>query len=374
MDAVALQLVLGRAHDLSAQQLQAAIEQAGTTPAALSGLAALLGEPPALLQSLGLSAAASAWLHAPDQGLIEADRAWIERERIGLIDALSDRYPPLLAQCSAAPALLYIRGEVASLHAAQLAIVGARQPTTPARLSAARFAGSLARGGLTITSGLALGIDAAGHEGALAAGGRTVAVLGTGLDQIYPPQHVALAARIGQQGALVSEFPPGTAPLRSNFPRRNRIISGLSLGTFVVEAAHHSGSLITARLAAEQGREVFAMPGSINNPLTRGCHALIRSGAKLVETAEDIFEELEFCQDKQEDSCCAGAGETFAFRAGRLDKDHKILLDALGFEPASVDSLVERTGLPIQSVVSMLLNLELSGAIGSHYGGHYVRL
>jgi DNA processing protein len=374
MDAVAMQLVLGRAHDLSAQQLQAAIERAGTMPAALSGLAALLGEPPALLRSLGLSAAASAWIHAPDQALVEADRAWIERERIDLIDALSDRYPPLLAQCPAAPALLYIRGEVASLRAAQLAIVGARAPTAPARLSAARFAGSLARGGLTITSGLALGIDAAGHEGALAAGGRTVAVLGTGLDQIYPPQHVALAARIGQQGALVSEFPPGTAPLRSNFPRRNRIISGLSLGTFVVEAAHHSGSLITARLAAEQGREVFAMPGSINNPLTRGCHALIRSGAKLVETAQDIFEELEFCHDKQDDSHCAGAGENPVFRAARLDKDHKILLDALGFEPASVDSLVERTGLPIQSVVSMLLNLELLGAIGSHYGGQYVRL
>jgi len=369
-----MQLVLGRARDLSAQQLQTAIERAGAMPVALSALATLLGERPAVLRSLGLSAAASAWMHAPDQGLIEADRAWVERERIDLIDSLSEHYPRLLAQCPAAPALLYIRGDGASLRAAQLAIVGARYPTAPARLSAARFADALVHGGLTITSGLALGIDAAGHEGALAAGGSTVAVLGTGLDQIYPPQHRALAARIGEHGALVSEFPPGTAPLRANFPRRNRIISGLSLGTFVVEAAHHSGSLITARLAAEQGREVFAMPGSIHNPLTRGCHALIRSGAKLVETAQDIFEELEFCHHKQEDSHRAAAGENPAFRAGRLDKDHKILLDAVGFEPASVDSLVERTGLPIQSVVSMLLNLELLGAIGSHCGGRYVRL
>jgi DNA processing protein len=374
MDAVAMQLVLGRARDLSAQQLQTAIERAGAMPVALSALATLLGERPAALRSLGLSAAASAWMHAPDQGLIEADRAWVERERIDLIDSLSEHYPRLLAQCPAAPALLYIRGDGASLRAAQLAIVGARYPTAPARLSAARFADALVRGGLTITSGLALGIDAAGHEGALAAGGSTVAVLGTGLDQIYPPQHRALAARIGEHGALVSEFPPGTAPLRANFPRRNRIISGLSLGTFVVEAAHHSGSLITARLAAEQGREVFAMPGSIHNPLTRGCHALIRSGAKLVETAQDIFEELEFCHHKQGDGHLAGAGKNPAFRAGRLDKDHKILLDAVGFEPASVDSLVERTGLPIQSVVSMLLNLELLGAIGSHCGGRYVRL
>jgi DNA processing protein len=374
MDALAMQLVLGRARDLSAQQLQAAIEATGTTPATFSALATLLGERPTLLESLGIPAAASAWLHAPDQALIDADRAWIERERIQLIDALSAHYPPLLAQCPAAPALLYVRGDVASLRAAQLAIVGARSPTAPARLSATRFAQSLARGGLTITSGLALGIDAAGHEGALAAGGRTVAVLGTGLDQIYPPQHVALAARIGEQGALVSEFPRGTAPLRCNFPRRNRIISGLSLGTFVVEAAHHSGSRITARLAAEQGREVFAMPGSIHNPLTRGCHALIRSGAKLVETTQDIFEELEFSHHKQEHRQREGAGINPTFDAARLDKDHKILLDALGFEPASIDSLVERTGLPIPSVVSMLWNLELQGAIGTHCGGRYVRL
>jgi DNA processing protein len=291
-----------------------------------------------------------------------------------LIDTFNPAYPPLLAQIPTAPALLYVQGDVASLRAPQLAVVGARRPSAPARATAARFAYSLSRAGLVITSGLALGIDAASHEGALAAGGRTVAVLGTGLDQIYPREHRALAARIAAQGALVSEFPRGTAPLRANFPRRNRIISALCLGTLVVEAAHHSGSLITARLAAEQGREVFAVPGSIHNPLARGCHALIRSGAKLVENVGDIFEEIDFYFAKQDDMCDVGQPESPVAGVAPLDKGYEILLDALGFEPASVDTLVERTGLSSQSVASMLLILELQGAVGVHGGGRYIRL
>ncbi len=290
MDAVALQLVLGRSHGLSAQLLRAAVEQIGAHLGGIAAMEALIGERAALLQSLGLSRAVSTWLHAPDQSLIDSDREWIARERIGLIDALSAGYPARLAQASGAPALLYVRGEAANLSLPQLAIVGSRSPTVPGRRTAEAFAGCLARAGLAITSGLAHGIDAASHEGALAAGGRTIAVMGSGLDQIYPREHERLAARIAAQGALVSEFPRGTAPVRANFPRRNRLISGLSLGTLVVEAARHSGSLVTARLALEQGREVFAIPGSIHNPLARGCHALIQRRRQAGRGHADIFE------------------------------------------------------------------------------------
>jgi DNA processing protein len=296
------------------------------------------------------------------------------RDRIVLIDSLSDHYPPLLAATGDAPALLYVRGDAASLTLRQLAIVGTRNPTVAGRRAAARFALNLARAGLTVTSGLALGIDAAGHEGALAGGGRTIAVLGTGLDQIHPAQHGLLAARIAAQGALVSEYPRGTAPLPENFQRRCRLISGLCLGTLVVEAARYSGSLITARLAREQHREVFAIPGAIDNPLTRGCHALIQDGAKLVESTQDIFEEIAISFDKQDDMSPRDDRDRVTAAAVRLDKGHKILLDALGFESVSVDTLVERTGLPSHSVVSMLLALELQGAIGSQAGGCYVRL
>lgn len=374
MDAVALQLVLGRSHGLSAQLLRTALAQTGPYAPGIAAVEALIGEHPAMLQSLGFSRATSAWLHAPDQALIDADRRWIAREGIGLIDALSRDYPVRLAQVSGAPALLYVRGDAASLGLPQLAIVGSRSPTLPGRRTAQAFAASLARAGLAITSGLALGIDAAAHEGALAADGRTIAVLGSGLDRLYPRAHASLARRIAERGAVVSEFAPGTAPVRANFPRRNRIISGLSLGTLVVEAARHSGSLVTARLALEQGREVFAVPGSIHNPLTHGCHALIQSGAKLVASTRDIFDEIAIFFDKQGDMSPAGSGERVTATAATLDKGHKILLDALGFESASVDTLVERTGFPSQSVASMLLILELEGAVGSQAGGCYVRL
>jgi DNA processing protein len=377
MDAVAMQLVLGRTPGLSAPRLLAAITGSGARTAGAPGIGALrglIGERTATLRHLGLSPAACAWLHAPDQALLEADRNWIVRERVTLVDALSNAYPFQLASSPHGPALLYVRGDASTLLLPQVAIVGSRRPSMPGRITARKFALQLARDGLSITSGLAIGIDAAGHEGALAAGGRTIAVLASGLDRIYPAQHGLLAARIAAQGALVSQFPRGTPPLRNNFPTRNGLISGLSLGTLVVEAADRSGSLITARLAREQQRPVFAIPGSIRNPLARGCHGLIKSGAKLVECPQDIFQGIANSLFKQYDMSRQDDGDGLTARAGALDKGHEILLDALGFEPASVDTLVERTGLPSQSVASMLLILELKGTVGSEAGGQYVRL
>jgi DNA processing protein len=374
MDALEMQLALGRTPGLTAQQLRHALAALGSSGACATGLPALFRQCRSSLASLGLSAAASAALQAPDWARIAADRRWVEREQISLIDAASARYPPLLAQVAAAPALLYVKGDADCLHSPQLAMVGSRNPTQPGERTARAWAGFLSGAGLTITSGLAVGIDAASHEGSLAGGGATIAVLGAGIDAIYPRQHRALAARIAAQGALVSEYPPGSPPLRGHFPRRNRIMSGLCLGTLVVEAARHSGSLITARLAAEQGREVFAIPGSIHNPLARGCHALIRNGAKLVECAADVLSELNFNAQKQAVTMSPGASRSSALAAARLDKDYKILLDALGFEPASPDALVERTGLPSQSVASMLLFLELEDVVGLQSGGRYVRL
>ena len=369
-----MQLALGHAPGLTAQQLRSALAAIAGANADAAGLPALFGQCRSSLESLGIGAAAAAALQAPNATRIAADRRWAESEQISLIDAASPRYPPLLAQAAAAPALLYVKGHVCRLSSAQLAMVGSRNPTQPGARTARAFAGYLSAAGLTITSGLAAGIDAASHEGALENGGATIAVLGTGLDAIYPRPHRALAARIGAQGALVSEYPPGAPPLRANFPRRNRIISGLSLGTLVVEAARHSGSLITARLAGEQGREVFAIPGCIHNPLARGCHALIRNGAKLVESADDILSELKLNVKKQNLIRPTGGRVGSANAVSTLDKDYKILLDALGFEPASPDALVERTGFPSQSVASMLLFLELEDVVGLHSGGRYVRL
>ncbi|MGC1729279.1 MAG: DNA-processing protein DprA, partial [Steroidobacteraceae bacterium] len=219
-------------------------------------------------------------------------------------------------------------------------------------------------------SGLALGIDAASHEGALRGGGATIAVCATGLDRVYPADHAQLAARIRAGGALVSEFPPGTAPLRGNFPLRNRIISGLSLGTLVVEAGRQSGALITARLALEAGRDVFAIPGSIHSPQSHGCHQLIRDGARLVEAAGDVWTELNIPVRKEPLTSAAAPADS----APELDKEYEMLLDALGFEPATIDALVARTDLPTESIASMLLILELEGRIQALPGGRYGRV
>lgn len=251
-------------------------------------------------------------------------------------------------------------------------MVGSRNPSMSGSETAREFAHHLAASGLSITSGLAIGIDGASHAGAMDANGITIAVTGTGLDRVYPASQRDLAHRIAQHGALVSEFPPQTPARPGNFPRRNRIISGLCLGTLVVEAARQSGSLITARLASEQGREVFAIPGSIHNPLARGCHMLIRQGAKLVETAGDVLEELApLLRDLQPrpETCNKGP----VVPQHELDQEYQLLLKCMGFDPAPIDLLIERSGLTAEVVSSMLILLELEGHVSSAPGGIYCR-
>jgi DNA processing protein len=325
---------------------------------------------PAVLRRLGLSTAAADWFAAPDLARIEADLRWLDASGATLLAVTDEAYPELLRQSPDAPPLLFVLGDLGALGEPQIAMVGSRNPTAGGVATARDFASKFARAGITVTSGLALGIDAACHEGALAGGGLTIAVLGCGLDQIYPAKHEALAERIAASGAVVSEFPPGTAPLPGHFPQRNRIIAGLSAGTVVVEAATRSGSLITARLAGTAGREVFALPGSIHNERARGCHELIRQGAKLVECVEDVLCDLKISFESQ----LLASPVTVAKKPPPLDKAYKILLDALAFEPASVDCLIERTGLNSESISSMLLILELEGHVAPHPGGRYSRM
>ncbi|MFO7303912.1 MAG: DNA-processing protein DprA [Gammaproteobacteria bacterium] len=366
MDELSAWLLLVRA-PICATQLRALLEH-------LPSAASIVAASPATLRAHGASGAFVDWLVAHGTIDLTADLRWLEQERHHFIPCNSPLYPPLLAEIADAPIGLFVNGDPSVLSLPQLAIVGSRNPTPVGRENAYEFAAHLARCGLAITSGFALGIDAASHRGALAAGGKTIAVCGTGLDVIYPRQHAELRAAIAASGALVSEFPTGTPPLKSHFPRRNRIISGLAVGTLVVEAAVQSGSLITARLAAEQGREVFAIPGSIHNPLARGCHRLIRQGAKLVETADDIFAELGGIVQAIAPISSPSKNENDATDGQRqLDKDYEILLDALGFEPAGVDALVARTGFKADEVASMLLILELENRIESCPGGLYVR-
>ena len=248
--------------------------------------AALIARPPA-----GVDEPLRSYLRDPDWAGAEADMRWLEGPRNALLTIADPAYPARLRELPNPPSALFLHGDPELLALPQLAVVGSRSPSTGGRRTAQAFAADLAAAGLAIGSGLASGIDAAAHEGALSVDGLTLAVTGTGLDRVYPARHRELAHRVAMNGLLVSEFPTGTPPLPANFPRRNRILAGLALGTLVVEAATQSGSLITARLAAENGREVFAIPGSIHNPLSRGCHQLIRQGAKLVETAEHKLED-----------------------------------------------------------------------------------
>jgi DNA processing protein len=301
----------------------------------------------------------------PDWAAADNCLAWSEQDGCRILSLVDPQYPELLRQIHDAPPLLFARGDVALLQNPQLAIVGSRNPSVVGRETAQEFASTLAVSGMTITSGLALGIDAASHQGALDGGGQTVAVFGTGLDRVYPAKNRALAHAIVEAGGvLLSEYPPGTEPLPGNFPRRNRIISGLSLGTLVVEAALRSGSLITARYAVEQGREVFAIPGSIHNPLARGCHQLIRQGAKLVEGARDILEEL-----APQLNAILAEPEPPEPSTGP-DGEHRMLLACMGDGTSSVDQLVERSGLTADAVSSMLLLLELQGYVVSTAGGY----
>lgn len=287
---------------------------------------------------------------------------WAEQPGQHIVTLADADYPRALLEIADPPTLLYVRGNPALLQRRGLAMVGSRNATPQGLQTATGFAKTLAGHGLVITSGLALGIDAAAHRGALAAGGDTVAVIGTGADRLYPARHQELALAIAERGAIVSEFPLGTPALAANFPRRNRIISGLSRGVLVVEAAPESGSLITARLAAEQGREVFAIPGSIHSPVARGCHQLIKQGAKLVETAQDILEEL---GDFAEPAPPVPPAEATAACP---------IVAALGHAPCSLDELVERTGYAAEHLLGELLTLELSGRVAPLPGNRYQRL
>ena len=329
----------------------------------------IVAAPAAARRAAGLGPDKADAIAGPDTALLDAALAWLDAPGRRLLAFPDDDYPELLARIGDPPLVLYAHGDPGVLHLPVLAIVGSRNPTGSGASNAFEFARHLAAAGFTIVSGLAEGIDAAAHEGALAAGGRTAAFLGTGIDRVYPARNRDLAHRVAAQGALLSEFPLGAPPERWHFPERNRLISGTALGVLVVEAARQSGSLITARLAAEQGREVFALPGSIHNALARGCHQLIREGAKLVESADDIVSEL---------GAVAGHVLQMAEETTRsvapppeLDAEYAALRAALDHDPQTPDELGRRSGLTIGQVSSMLLILELNGEVESQPGGRY---
>lgn len=364
---------------MDAAELQAwlrLVRAPGVGPVLGARLLSAFGSPQAVLdasaaawQKAGLPRSLHAGLSKIDDASIASDEQWLQGEGRGLIVLGDPRYPERLQEIAAPPLALFYQGDAELLRQPQLAIVGARAATAAGLETAKGFASELARRGLVVTSGLALGIDGAAHRGALEANGKTVAVCATGLDRVYPARHRTLAHEISANGVLISEFSPGTPPLPEHFPRRNRLISGLSLGVLVVEAAPESGSLITARLALEQGREVFAIPGSIHAPQSRGCHALIRQGAKLTETVHDVLEELHgFMHDE------AAFAVTNVSPQPKLEPMQQRVLDALGFDSASFDDLVERTSLPLENLSSALLALELQGWVGVLPGGTYQRL
>ncbi len=330
-----------------------------------------------------------------DLGSADHDIEWLQSaENHSIITLHCNEYPALLKRIDNPPPILFIKGNHALLKDPQLAIIGSRNPTKSGTDNALSFAKHLGRTGLCITSGLALGIDGSAHKGALQANGPTIAVIATGIDRVYPASHRELAHEIVKNGAIVSEFPIGTQPKAENFPRRNRIISGLSYGTLVVEAALQSGSLITARLAMEQNREVFAIPSSIHNPLAKGCHQLIRQGAKLVETAEDILEEMANVIDlstlEQNDGQQNYPHQnTLNSDQGALshqqknseknnsedsNAEYQNVLDKMGFDPTPIDQLVIDTGYSPEALSAMLLMLELQNQISSNGGGTYTRL
>ncbi|QMU62051.1 MAG: DNA-protecting protein DprA [Gammaproteobacteria bacterium] len=329
------------------------------------------------LQSLGIRKSIIDGILEPNEDAIQRDLAWLEHENHHVITIQDTSYPELLKQISDPPCVLYVLGKptlsVSLLTEPQLAIVGSRNASAYGKELATSFAQQLAINGLVITSGLASGVDGAAHRGALQADiGSTIAVAACGLDRVYPAEHRQLAEQIVQRGALVSEFPIGASPMPGHFPRRNRIISGLSLGTLVVEASMKSGSLITARLATEQGREVYATPGSIHNPLSKGGHTLIRNGAKLVETVEDVLEELKHHINLNSiESSQESVSEDKQDSA--LDPQHEKILESMGYEPISIDVLIERSGLGVEVVSSILLILELNNQVTHHGNGIYLR-
>jgi DNA processing protein len=333
------------------------------------------------LRHRGLTSAQVEALVARDEARLDASRRWLDQPGHALVARIDDDYPPLLRRIADAPVALFVNGDPEWLVYPQIAIVGSRSATANGLAIADQFAGELAAAGLVVTSGLALGIDGAAHAAALNAGGATLAVAGTGPDRVYPARHRDLARRIVDNGAVVSSFAPGIGPRAGHFPARNRIISGMSAGVLVIEAGARSGSLITARLAGEQGRDVFAVPGSIRNPLARGCHRLIREGARLVESAGDVLAELEpmitelagALRGQLESARGTGGERPEAGDDEADDPDVTALLAAMGHDPVSVDELIARTNLTTQAVSSMLLQLELEGRVAALGGGRYSR-
>ncbi len=330
----------------------------------------LFAESHATLLKLGLPEKSITAIKSPDWQSVEHDLAWSAQAGNHILVYTGADYPKQLKEIPDPPPILFARGDIDLIHFPQIAIVGSRNPSSSGIQIATDFASSLATTGFTITSGLALGIDAASHRGALAVQGTTIAVTGTGLDRVYPAAHKELATEIVNNGVLISEFPPGTTAKANHFPRRNRIISGLCMGLLVVEAAKQSGSLITARMALEQNREVFAIPGSIYNPLARGCNALIREGAKLVETTQDILEELAHLFPQ----AIIQNNTTKTNITSKLDAEQQTLLNYVLYSPTSIDQLVSETGYSVEIIASHLLILEIQGYIIASDGGSYTRI
>ncbi|HJU26778.1 MAG TPA: DNA-processing protein DprA [Rhodanobacteraceae bacterium] len=366
-------LVLLRAPGIGQAGARALVEHAGSARAACEQARHRRGE-------TALTEEALAWIEAPDDARMEVDLAWLAQPGHHLLRFTDADFPPQLDGQSQPSAALFVAGDPALLLRPQIAVVGARAASAQGLSNAREFSRAFARAGLIVTSGMADGIDGAAHAGAIDAGGSTIAVIGTGPDLVYPRKHRELAARIAEHGAIVSEYPLGTPALPAHFPQRNRLIAGLALGTLVVEAGVQSGSLITARLAGELGREVFALPGSIHNPLARGCHRLIRDGARLTETAQEVIELLAAGAQALGADLRArlDAGSGAASResaAGRgHDPDYARLLAALDDTPAGLDELAARTGLKPAELSSMLLLLELEGVVAPAVNGRWQRL
>lgn len=366
-------LILLRAPGVGPATARSLVARAGSAQAACACARRLRGE-------CGLGAEALDWIESPDAARLETDLAWLAQPGHRLLRFTDSDFPPQLAEIPQPPAALFVVGDPGLLLNAQIALVGSRSASAQGLANAREFARAFARAGLTVTSGMADGIDGAAHSGALEAGGATVAVIGTGVDLVYPRKHRDLAARIAQHGTIISEYPLGTSARAEHFPQRNRLIAGLALGTLVIEAGLQSGSLITARLAGEMGREVFALPGSIHNPLARGCHRLIRDGARLTETAQEVVEALApgaqaLGAQLRERLEAAPDGPSHPESSARdRDPDYIRLLSALGEAPLALDELAARTGLKPAELSSMLLLLELEGTVAPAVNGRWQRI
>ena len=329
------------------------------------------------LRSVVGSKTAHLLLEADNSQAVAAARQWAQASDQHIVTLADTAYPRALLDIADPPTLIYVRGRLDLLQRPALAIVGSRNPTPQGIKNAENFSAALAQSGLIIVSGLALGIDTAAHLAALSVQGDTIAVIGTGIDRIYPARNLDLARRIVKQGCIISEFPLGTPAVAHNFPRRNRLISGLARGVLVVEAAAESGSLITARLAGEQGKEVFSIPGSIHSPQARGCHKLIKQGAKLVETVQDILEELDWhdqCNEKGQASAFPLPTPSVTATGQEIQTDADELLTLIGFDPCSIDELAARSGLSIEILSQRLLQLELNGHLANLPGGRFQRI